>query len=94
MSIVRAPIGSQEECDALIDLINTMLDITEVEAGVHEARIEEFDLSALGDEACELFRPIAVEWTGSGISETDLPYPFKVKSQPNRGSTFTLCFEA
>jgi signal transduction histidine kinase len=48
-----------EECDTLIDMINTMLDITEIEAGVIEARMEIFDLNQLVGEACELFRPIA-----------------------------------
>lgn len=48
-----------EECDALINMINTMLDITEAEAGVNHAETEEFELVALIREACELYRPIA-----------------------------------
>lgn len=48
-----------EECDVLIDMINTMLDITEIEAGVIEAKMENFDLNQLVGDACELFRPIA-----------------------------------
>ena len=54
-------ISTIEECDALIDMINTMLDITEIEAGVNKAHIEEFDLSLLVAGACELFDPIADE---------------------------------
>lgn len=50
-----------EECDALIDMINTMLDITEAEAGVNEIKTEEFELVALIRDAFELFRPIADE---------------------------------
>ena len=50
-----------EECDTLIDMINTMLDITEAEAGVNGVEPEEFDLVLLVTEACELFRPIAAE---------------------------------
>jgi len=48
-----------EECDTLIGMINTMLDITEAEAGVNGVDSEEFDLAALIRQACELFRPIA-----------------------------------
>jgi signal transduction histidine kinase len=50
-----------EECDTLIGMINTMLDITEAEAGVNGVKAEEFELVALIQEACELFRPIADE---------------------------------
>jgi len=179
-------ISTIEECDALIEMINTMLDITEIEAGVNTAHIEEFDISLLVAGACELFDPIAaekkivlesrlperllfkgdqkrmqrivtnlienaikytpvhgtvvvsvksengsiiiaVEDNGAGISDADLPHIFKrfyrcdrsrtqggvglglslvkayaesmqgtvaVKSQPSRGSVFTLCFNA
>ncbi len=48
-----------EECDTLIGMINTMLDITESEAGVNGLKAEKFELVALIREACELFRPIA-----------------------------------
>ena len=50
-----------EECDNLIEMINTMLDITETEAGVGEFNIEKVDLSKLILDACELFRPAADE---------------------------------
>jgi len=60
-----------EECDTLIAMINTMLDITEAEAGVNGAEKEEFELTALIQEACELFRPLAEE---KKINlKTDLP---------------------
>ena len=60
-----------EECDNLIEMINTMLDITETEAGVREFKIEKVDLSKLIIDACELFRPAADE---KGITiETVLP---------------------
>lgn len=48
-----------EECDRLLEMINTMLDITEVEAGAGKLRMEEVDISALVRDACELFQPIA-----------------------------------
>ena len=51
-------VSTIEECDVLIDMINTMLDITEAEAGVNGAKDEEFDLVTLIYDACELFRPM------------------------------------
>jgi signal transduction histidine kinase len=53
--------STMEECDALIDMINTMLDITEAEAGVNNVNPEEFELVVLIQEACEIFRPLADE---------------------------------
>ncbi len=52
-------VSTIEECDSLIEMINTMLDITEAEAGVNGAKVTEFDLVLLITEACELFRPVA-----------------------------------
>ena len=52
-------VSTIEECDSLIEMINTMLDITEAEAGVNGSSKERFDVSALVMEACELFRPMA-----------------------------------
>ena len=54
-------INTIEECDSLIEMINTMLDITEAEAGVNGAKVTEFDLVVLITDACELFRPVADE---------------------------------
>ena len=54
-------VSTMEECDSLIDMINTMLDITEAEAGVNGRHEEQFDLVAMIHEACELFRPVAEE---------------------------------
>jgi signal transduction histidine kinase len=54
-------VSTMEECDSLIGMINTMLDITEAEAGVNGTRVEEFDFAALIADACELFRPVAFE---------------------------------
>jgi heavy metal sensor kinase len=48
-----------EECDRLLEMINTMLDITEVEAGVGKLVMEEVDFTRLIQEACELFQPLA-----------------------------------
>ncbi len=60
-----------EECDALIGMINTMLDITEAEAGVNGTQAEKFDLTALIRKLCELFRPVAEQ--KKVFLKTDLP---------------------
>jgi heavy metal sensor kinase len=46
-----------EECDRLLDMINTMLLISKTESGVDILTVEEVDLAALVQEACELFLP-------------------------------------
>ena len=48
-----------EECDRLLDMINTMLMISKTESGVDKLSIEEIDLAGLVLEACELFEPTA-----------------------------------
>jgi signal transduction histidine kinase len=50
-----------EECDNLIALINTMLDITEVESGAKDFNKEHINLASILAEACELFQPLADE---------------------------------
>ena len=48
-----------EECDRLLDIINTMLVISRTEAGVEKLNPADLDLSQVVRQACELFRPIA-----------------------------------
>jgi heavy metal sensor kinase len=48
-----------EECDRLLGIINTMLDISEAKAGLSKLNISQVDISKIVEEACELFRPIA-----------------------------------
>ena len=48
-----------EECDRLLDMINTMLVISKTEAGVEKFSHEEVDISALVHKACEIFEPMA-----------------------------------
>ncbi|HMK51393.1 MAG TPA: ATP-binding protein, partial [Thermodesulfobacteriota bacterium] len=62
-----------EECDHLLDMINTMLMISKTESGVHKLSLEEIDLATLVREACELFKPTAED---KDISLTfDIPKP-------------------
>jgi heavy metal sensor kinase len=51
--------GTIEECDRLLDMINTMLVISRTEAGVSSLEKKEFDISRLLRDACDLFRSTA-----------------------------------
>jgi heavy metal sensor kinase len=48
-----------EECDRLLGMIDTMLEISETEAGVGTLSLSEVDISALVADACDLFHPLA-----------------------------------
>ena len=48
-----------EECDRLLDMINTMLIISKTEAGVKGSPGRELDLGAVVKDACVLFQPLA-----------------------------------
>jgi len=61
MTPAKAAENTIEECDNLIDMINTMLDLTEIEAGVQKFELEDIDIPQLLEEACELFLPLAAE---------------------------------
>jgi signal transduction histidine kinase len=50
-----------EECDYLIDMVNTMLDITEIEAGMGEMKTEALNLRYLILQIADLFSPVADE---------------------------------
>lgn len=65
-----------EECDNLIDLINTMLDITEAEARVNSCLEETFDLADLLRQAGELFSPISDAKQIRLEIDTPRPLPF------------------
>jgi signal transduction histidine kinase len=48
-----------QECDYLLEMINTMLDISEAEAGTGQLAVEKIDVGTLVRDACGLFQPIA-----------------------------------
>jgi signal transduction histidine kinase len=50
-----------EECDRLLHMVNTMLDISEVEAGIGRLNLEEVDLAEMACQATDLFQPVAEE---------------------------------
>jgi len=47
-----------EECDQIMNIIRSLLDITAAESGLSKWHIEPLDLVALVGEACELFEPL------------------------------------
>jgi signal transduction histidine kinase len=51
--------GTIEECDRLLDMINTMLVISKTEAGVDHMDQGPVDLVPLVNDACDLFLPLA-----------------------------------
>ncbi len=48
-----------EECDRLLAMINTMMDISEADAGLSKLNISQVDLAQITEETCELFGPVA-----------------------------------
>jgi heavy metal sensor kinase len=48
--------GTIEECDRLLDMINTMLVISRTEAGVNQLECRQMDIARLVRDACDLFQ--------------------------------------
>jgi heavy metal sensor kinase len=48
--------GTIEECDRLLDMINTMLFISRTEAGVNQLDCRQLDIANLVREACDIFQ--------------------------------------
>ena len=57
----NAAMDTMKECDRLMHLINTTLDMAEVDAGVTHTQKERVDLSQLLSDLCELFEAAAEE---------------------------------
>lgn len=55
----RMAASTIEEYDYLLEMINTMLDMSEIEAGVADIEIKPVDMSKLIRDACDLFEPLA-----------------------------------
>ena len=55
----NAAASTIEECDRLLETINTMLYISQAEAAAEKLPKEDIDISALVQEACEIFHPLA-----------------------------------
>ena len=48
-----------EDCDRLLDMINTMLTISKTDAGIAEMEFQRLDLTAVIEDACSLYQPLA-----------------------------------
>jgi signal transduction histidine kinase len=66
-----------EECDSLLQMINTMLEISEIEAGIRVMSRADVDLSQLVGEAVDLFRPIADEKGVRLVADVSEPLPVR-----------------
>ncbi|MBW2441650.1 MAG: HAMP domain-containing protein [Deltaproteobacteria bacterium] len=51
--------GTIEECDRLLDMINTMLVISRTEAGVNQLECRQLDIAHLVRDACDIFQSAA-----------------------------------
>jgi heavy metal sensor kinase len=67
-----------EECDRLLDMINTMLMITKTESGVHQLEYREVDMASLVRDACELLETVAEDKGLSLACEAPESFPLVV----------------
>lgn len=75
-------VSATEECDRLLEMINTTLDIAEAESGVAELKINDVDLVDVVSDACELFQTVAED---KGIViETRMPTDCHLKGDRQR----------
>lgn len=66
-----------EECDRLLDTINTVLFISKTDAGVDAPQMTDIDMAAVVQDACDLFQPLA-EDKGIDLSHrSDTPLPLE-----------------
>jgi heavy metal sensor kinase len=72
----RMAASTVEECDRLLDMINTMLMITKAESGLHHPEEQEMDMSRLIRDACELLETVAEDKGLSLACETPGTFPF------------------
>lgn len=71
-----------EECDRLLEMINTTLDIAEAESGAAKLKLVDIDLVELINDARELFQSIAED--KAIILNTDLPKQCRIRGDRQR----------
>lgn len=62
------------ECDRLIEMINTMLEIAQMDSGIAKLPGTPVDMAGIIEDACELFRPVA--------EDKDIELDLKNSSEP------------
>ena len=71
-----------EECDRLLEMINTTLDIAEAESGAAKLKVVDIDLVELINDALELFQTIAED--KAIILNADLPKQCRIRGDRQR----------
>jgi heavy metal sensor kinase len=66
-----AAASTVEDCDRLLEMINTMLYISKAEAGAEKLPMEEVNMTGVVRAACELFRPVAEDKGVSLVAHID-----------------------
>jgi heavy metal sensor kinase len=66
-----------EECDRLLDMVNTMLLISRTEAGVGQFEEKEMDISRVVQDAVELYLPLAEQESLSLVVDADEEHKIK-----------------
>lgn len=74
--------ATAEECDRLLEMINTTLDIAEAESGAAKLKLTEVDLVELVGDAVELFQPLAED--KQVTIAVDLPNACRVRGDRQR----------
>lgn len=75
-------VNTTEECDRLLEMINTTLDIAEAESGAAELRVADIDFVNLVRDACDLFQTVAEDRQVTIV--TDLPERCRVHGDLQR----------
>jgi signal transduction histidine kinase len=75
-------VGTIEECDRLLDMMNTTLDIAEADSGAARLSISRVDLAEMVAGACELFQAVAEDKRISLV--TSLPETCHIQGDRHR----------
>ena len=70
-----------EECDRLLELIDTNLEITETESGAVSVRLAPVDLTELARDACDLFQTVAEDRNVELLFLASPPCPLRCDRQ-------------
>jgi signal transduction histidine kinase len=70
-----------EECDRLLETINTTLDITEAQSGAIRLDLAELDLAQIVDDACELYQAAAEDRRITLKADLAAPCPMRADRQ-------------